>query len=237
MTGWADGPLCGFDLETTGPDPETARIVTAAVISRGTASDGDRSWLVNPGIEIPEEAAKVHGITTEHAREHGRDPFDALAEISAGLEELMILGVPLVIYNAPYDLTVLDRETRRLGLTPFADVFTAQAGLVIDPLVLDKHANPYRRGKRTLTAACEHYRVTIDGAHEAGADAVAAMRVAWKIARNYPVIGATPLGDLHELQVKAKAGQAASFQDYLRRQGNDEVIDGSWPLKPFGGAS
>jgi hypothetical protein len=33
--------------------------------------------------------------------------------------------------------------------------------------------------------------------------------------------------------VKAKLAQAASFQDYLRKQGKPEVIDGSWPLKAW----
>ena len=236
MSGWHEGPLAGFDLETTSADAETARIVTAAVIWRGIHDDGDAAWLVNPGIEIPEEATRVHGITTVEAREHGQDAESAIREICQRLEMAMAQGWPLVIYNAPYDLTVLDRETRRHGLTPFTEAFGSHTGMVIDPFVLDKHVDPYRRGKRTLIAACGHYGVTLDSAHEAGADALAAMRVAWKIARAYPGIATTPLGDLHELQMKAKTAQAASFQDYLRKQGNDEVVDGSWPFRAYEGA-
>lgn len=232
---WHDGPLAGFDLETTGTDPETARIVTASVVWRGTPQDGDAGWLVNPGTEIPAEATAVHGITTERAQAEGADAQEAIREICDRLRWAMDCGWPLVIFNAPYDLTVLDRETRRHGLEPFAEIFRQSAGLVVDPFVLDKHMDRYRKGSRTLTAACEHYRVKLDGAHESASDAIAAMRVAWRIASMWPAIGQMALGDLHELQVKAKAEQAASFQDYLRSRGGDEVVDGSWPLKPPAG--
>jgi len=73
-TGWAVAPLAAYDSETTSADPHTAHLVTACVV---TINDGDptpRTWLANPGIDIPAEATAVHGITTEHAREHGQDP-------------------------------------------------------------------------------------------------------------------------------------------------------------------
>lgn len=239
MSGWHEGALAGFDLETTGPDPETALIVTAAVvIHAGVRKPDVTKWLVNPGIEIPAEATAVHGITTEMARERGIEPHAAAYEIAAKLAAVLLDGIPLVIYNAPYDLTVLDRETRRYGQMPFADVLSAGCpGCVVDPFVLDKHLDPYRKGKRTLTANCEHYRVSLDGAHDAGADALAAMRLAWKIAAGNPSIAALSRVALHDLQVRAKAEQSASFQNYLRKQGSDEVIDGSWPVKAFAGVT
>jgi DNA polymerase-3 subunit epsilon len=229
--GWHGSALAGFDLETTGPDPETARIVTASVAWRGTPGDGGRDWTVNPGVEIPAEATAVHGITTEFAREFGADPAVAVAEICGRLAQAMAERWPLVIFNAPYDLTVLDRETHRLGLAPFCETFCQNTGCVVDPLVLDKHLDRYRPGKRTLTAACAHYGVRHDGAHASAEDAVAAMRVAWKIGRLYPGIAEMPAAELHELQVRAKAEQSASFQSYLRRQGSAEVVDGAWPLR------
>lgn len=231
MSGWHEGPLAGFDIESTGTDPETARIVTAAVVVRGGRREPETlTWLVNPGIEIPAEASAIHGITTERAQAEGMDPAKAAEEISCKLAALVLDGLPLVIYNAPYDLTVLDREARRHGVTPFGDVLCGCTGTVIDPFVLDKDMDPYRKGKRTLTAACDYYRVTLEGAHDSSYDALAAMRVAWKIAVTYPSLAAMTLVDLQE---RAKAAQAASFQDYLRRQGKDEVIDGAWPYKPY----
>jgi DNA polymerase-3 subunit epsilon len=236
MTAWHLGMLAAFDTETTGQNPEDARIVSAHIAcidGSGKIPPELRDWLIDPGVEIPEDATKVHGITTEHAREHGEQPGPALNEISGEITRSGADGVPLVIYNAPYDLTVLDRETRRHNLNPFADGWDESRGSVIDPLVLDKALDPYRKGSRTLTAACAHYGVRLDGAHDAAADAIAAARVAWMIAARYPHITAMTMTELHAYQVRAKARQAASFQDYLRRHGSDEVIDGSWPYIPW----
>lgn len=233
MNGWHEAPLAAFDLETTSADPETARIVTAAIVTRGPGIEPeDYLWLVNPGIEIPAEATAIHGISTERAELEGMDAAKAAEEISRRLATLLRDGLPLIIYNSPFDLTVLDRDTRRHALEPFGDHFPPDA-TVIDPYVLDKKVDPFRKGSRKLTDVCAHYGVRIDGAHEAAADAIAAARVAWRIAQRYPALASMPLDELHRLQVKAKAEQAASFQDYLRRQGKDEVIDGSWPIKRY----
>src|SRR5690606_26374276 len=62
---WIDR-LVVFDLETTGVDPTEARIVTAYVgvlDATGTVVE-ERSWIVDPGVEIPEGSIAVHGVTT-----------------------------------------------------------------------------------------------------------------------------------------------------------------------------
>lgn len=229
--GWHEGLLAGFDLETTGPDPETARVVTASVLQRGDP-ESSSLWLVNPGVDIPAEATAVHGISTEDAQ-YGRDAAEAVAEIADELWRIFSASIPLVIYNASYDLTVMDRETRRHGLQPFGDLFAAAGALIVDPYILDKHLDRYRKGKRTLTATCAHYGVPLAEAHNSDADTLAAMRLAWKIAVRHPEIASADAGGLNSLQARACAAQAASFQDYLRRQGSTEVIDGSWPLRVF----
>lgn len=238
-TPWHLGVMLAFDTETTGPDPETARIVTACVAhvdGSGLIPPESENWLIDPGCEIPEEATAIHGITTEHAREHGQPAAAGLKDIAGAVIRSARAGIPIVAFNAPYDLTVMDRETRRNELEPFTEQFP-YAATVIDPFVLDKHLDPYRKGRRTLTATCEHYGVKFDGAHDAAADAIAAVRLAWKLAKVYPQLAAMELVDLHKLQVKAKADQAASFQDYLRKQGKTEVIDGSWPIKAWAEAA
>ena len=81
---WIDGPLLGFDTETTGTDVTRDRIVTAAlVLSHGPGREAETvaTWLIDPGVEIPEAAAAVHGISTAHAREHGMQPAEALEEV------------------------------------------------------------------------------------------------------------------------------------------------------------
>src|SRR5690606_18655636 len=112
-TAWTGGPLLGFDTETTGVDVHTDRIVTAAVVLRTATTTDVRTWMIDPGVEIPAEAAAIHGVTTEHARAHGVPPRQALAEIAAVLAEHTRAGVPVVAYNAAFDLTLLDAELAR----------------------------------------------------------------------------------------------------------------------------
>jgi DNA polymerase-3 subunit epsilon len=218
-----------FDLETTGIDVETARIVTAHVglIDATGASIAHGEWLADPGVEIPEQASAVHGISTERARAEGRPAAEVVAEIVAALRAVFARGVPLVVYNAPYDLTLLDREARRHGVEPLGEV--GEIGCVVDPLVIDKAVDRFRKGKRTLEAAASVYGVVLDDAHDAGADAVAAGRVAQAMARRYPEQLDVPTTDLHDLQVGWCSTQAASFQEYMRRKDPTFTTSGEWP--------
>ncbi|GKQ39522.1 3'-5' exonuclease [Streptomyces sp. A012304] len=234
---WHTGRLAGFDTESTGIDVETDRIVTAGIVEvGGSTPPAAANWLINPGVEIPEQATAVHGITTEYARAHGQDAAEGIAELVDGLVQLVLAGTPLVIMNAPFDLTLLDREARRYGIKTLTDIVGDELH-VVDPRVLDKRVDPYRRGKRTLTDLCAHYQVQLEGAHSADADALAACRVAWRIASQYGEIGNAFLHELHEQQEDWAAAQAASFQAYLRKANPDAVVDGSWPLRPVGGAA
>jgi DNA polymerase-3 subunit epsilon len=228
---WHTGRLCGFDLETTGVDVETDRIVTACVVQCGGGQPTQSAtWLADPGIDIPEQAAQVHGITTERARAEGRPAAEVVAEVVAALGQAITHGIPIVAMNARFDLTMLDREARRHGVDPLPD---GLAGLVVvDPFVIDKAVDRYRRGKRTLTDLCTHYRVPLDGAHSADADAIAACRVAWRQATQYPRLAEMTLPDLYAAQAGWAAEQAASLQEYLRKKDPAAYCPPEWPLIP-----
>ncbi|MYX14453.1 3'-5' exonuclease [Streptomyces sp. SID8374] len=225
---WHLGRLAGFDLETTGPDPLTARIITACIVQLGGQQPTvAANWLTDvDGEEIPAGAAAVHGISTEKAHADGIPLKEAAGEILAGLTQVILAGVPIVAMNARFDLSLLDREAERFGLDPLP------AGPVVDPFVIDKQVDRYRSGKRTLTALCEHYDVRLDAAHSADADAVAACRVAWRQATRYPQLAAMTLDELHTAQVGWAAEQAASLQEHFRKTRPDAVVEGAWPLIP-----
>ncbi|MHA7986434.1 exonuclease domain-containing protein [Rathayibacter sp. CAU 1779] len=228
MKQWHD-ELGVFDLETTGVDVATARIVSAHVgVLDSTGAIVERlDWLVDPGVAIPPGASAVHGITTERARAEGRAAADAIVEIVAALRGLLRRGIPIVAYNAPYDLSLLHHEALRHGVEPLSDPTP-----VIDPLVIDKAVDKYRRGKRTLSVTAEHYGVDLIGAHDAGADAIAAGRVAQAIARAFPVELDMDAHQLHTLQVQWSQQQALDFQDYMRRVKDPSfTVRGEWPLR------
>ncbi|MDN4615377.1 3'-5' exonuclease [Leifsonia sp. F6_8S_P_1B] len=218
-----------FDLETTGIDVESARIVTAHVGLLDAEGEvvHRRDWLLDPGVEIPAEATAVHGITTAQARELGMDPARGVAAIVAQLRSLFDRGIPVVAYNAPYDFTLLDREANRHGVAPLVS-----PGPIIDPLVIDRAVDKYRRGKRTLTVTATHYGVSLLEAHDAGADAIAAGRVAQALARIHADVLAVEAAELHRRQVDWCNEQAADFQEYMRRVRDPEfTTSGAWPIR------
>ncbi|MET8634037.1 exonuclease domain-containing protein [Streptomyces sp. NPDC004096] len=235
---WHRELLIGFDLETTGTDPYEARIVTGAVIEvRDGQPLGRRDWLADPGVEIPADAVAVHGISTERAAAEGR-PADRVADAIADvLVTYWKTGVPVVAYNAAFDLTLLSAELRRHGLPSLRDrLGGAEPGPVIDPYTIDRWADRYRRGKRNLEAVCTEYGVALDAAHDAAADALAAARLAGAIAGRHPKIAAFGPAELHRRQIEWYAAWAADFQDFLRGKGDTEaVVDGTWPLREAAG--
>ncbi|NDK31393.1 exonuclease domain-containing protein [Nesterenkonia haasae] len=224
---WHRQRRVGFDLETTSRFPAEARIVSAALVTfdpEDSASPRVREWLVDPGVEIPEETVAIHGISTEYAREHGQDAAEAVAELLAALTREFLSGSAVVVMNAPYDLAVLRAEAERYGLE-----FPIPRP-IIDPLVIDKQVDKYRRGKRRLPDLCGVHNVELAEAHSAAPDALAAVQVADCQAEKYPELQ-MPADELHALQSGWKADQAEDFQAYLHRQGKiDAVIDGAWPL-------
>ena len=228
---WYDGPFAAFDLETTGIDPATARIVELALI----VDDGDGrprdlyAGLVDPGpeVEIPPGAAAVHGITRERLEAEAAPPAaEVLPEVQVHLAAIADRGWPVVIYNATYDWPLLAAELARLDPPlPLPDCH------LIDPLVLDRSVDRYRKGKRTLETACQVYGVTLEDAHSARADAVASLRVARELIARFPEqLRSEDLGALQRLQVEAHGVWRDSFNAYLQRIGADrDPVTGSWP--------
>jgi DNA polymerase-3 subunit epsilon len=227
MSSWNTLPRAAFDLETTGRNSRAARIVTASitVVDGGGNVITEREWLADPGVEIPQEASDVHGITTAKARAEGRPAAEVTREVAATLQELFDDGVPVIAFNASYDFTVLAAESARHGV-PQLSRFP-----VLDPYVMNKQVDRYRKGKRTLGALCEEYGVDLENAHTSAADALATLRVLDAMAGKFPKLH-MPASQLHQLQVDWAAAQAADFQSYLRRSKPTAVIEGDWPVLP-----
>lgn len=225
---WAE-QIAVFDTETTGISTAHARIVTAsiAVLSADGQVSERYDWMLNPGVTIPDTAVQVHGITTEMAREQGMDAAVGIRQIVDQLLGVVNRGLPIVIYNAPYDLTLLAHEAERYGID-----FPADLAPVLDPLIMDKHVDRYRRGKRTLTAVCAHYGVDLTLAHDAGADAIAAGQVLQALALQHGTTLPDDAHTLHQQQIVWAADQAQRFQTYMRQQRDpDFLVDDRWPLQ------
>ena len=215
--------MLSFDLETTSANPMEARIVTSALVTIDGSSSDPYEMLADPGVEIPEGAANIHGITTEQARAEGRPHDDVLAETVRRIKEGWEKGLTLVVYNASYDLTILRQLTGDFTVT----------GPVFDPYVIDKAKDRYRKGKRTLTDVSAFYGVSLGNAHEATADALAAARVAWKQVNNaFPELKQMSTDELMEFQAVSYYEMQVDLKKYLDSRGRDtRDLNTSWPMQ------
>jgi len=236
--GWVSGPLLGFDTETTGLDVATDRIVTAAVVLRVPGAGTDvRTWLLDAGVEIPAEATAIHGITTEHARAHGQVPAVALDQIASVLAAHVSRGVPVVAYNAAFDLSLLDAELRRHGLATLPERLGRPVAPVLDPLVIDRWQDAAREGKRRLGDLCALYDVlSVGELHTADVDALVTLDVLHAELLRFPHLRAVALDALHAAQEGVYRDWAASVNEERRASGASAVSP-AWPAEAPGPSS
>jgi len=168
-----DRPLAFFDLETTGIDPATDRIVEISALRISPEGEREsRTRRINPERPIPAGATAIHGIRDEDVRDE-----PTFRQIARGLLEF--LGdADLAGFNvARFDVPLLDREFRDCGL----DLGLARRR-VVDAMTIF-----HRMERRDLSAAVSFYLGrSHDGAHAAEADVAATAEVLEAQLERYP---------------------------------------------------
>lgn len=167
-----DLPLVAIDVETTGRDASSDRIVEIACVRWQGGRVVDRhGWLVNPGRAIPSEATQVHGI-------HDEDVQDKPAFAAIAREVLSVLqGHIPVAYNAEFDRNFLIAELGRASETLTPSPPAVRRGIEwIDPLVWARHLQREEKGK-SLGEVAARLGIEIERAHRATDDAEAALLV------------------------------------------------------------
>lgn len=186
-------PLCVFDLEATGTNPATDRIVQIGILYVAE-KDGEHDpqatvehhQLINPTIPIPAAATAIHGITNERVK--GMPTFAELAEKI----ESIFKGTDLAGFNITgYDLTMLSEEFARAGID-----WDPGDAKIIDAGNIFKKKHP-----RTLEAACRLYdpgkpKEEYGHLHNAMADAKASWHVLLGQLRTHPDLGAMTVDEL-----------------------------------------
>jgi DNA polymerase III subunit epsilon len=141
-----------LDTETTGLDPKIGhRIIEIGAIELINHIPTDKQYhcYINPEREIDQGALEIHGLSEEFLK--GFDTFDQIAD--KFLE--FIKNDPLIIHNAPFDISFLNAELIRYGYNRIA------AHRVIDTLPMAR--NEFPGGQVSLNALCRKY--SIDNAH------------------------------------------------------------------------
>ena len=241
--------LVTWDVESTGVDTDNDRIITCFM----RAKDGDkvvfeRNWIIDPGVEVPEGASEIHGMTTEWVRENGRkDIAGAISEISDFLHSYSVHpdGPNYVIagYNSSFDLAILNAESKRH--LDGSELVLDEARF-IDPIIFSRRFDKYRKGGHKLVdiARAHGFEVDESKAHEASYDVEMTeflvpkmLNLAWK---NMPKerAGLTPDQFIDKLQVwqaEWKKEWASGLTTYFAKTGKLEedgspiVVSGAFP--------
>jgi DNA polymerase III subunit epsilon len=171
-------PIAFIDLETTGINITTDRIVEIAIVK--ILQDGEKQVkrkLINPLMPIPQSSSDIHGITDLMVKD--APSFKQVAnEIKQFIE-----GCDLGGYNSNrFDIPMLLEEFLRVGIDYTLD----------DKRLVDVQKVFHLMEQRTLSAAYKFYcQKILEGAHGAEADATATWEVLEAQIERYPQIGDT----------------------------------------------
>lgn len=171
-------PLAIIDLETTGINIATDKIIEIAIVKLlPDGSTVNKRKLINPQMPIPKSSSDVHGITDEMVA-HAPAFKQVANEIKQFLDNCDLGG-----YNSNrFDIPMLVEEFLRAGLE-----FSMEGRKLVDVQKIF-----HQMEQRTLSAAYKFYcSKVLDNAHSAEADATATLEILHAQVDRYPEIGAT----------------------------------------------
>ena len=157
-------PVAVIDLETTGTSVELDRIVEIGILKIAPAGKQIRfQQRINPGIKIPKEASKIHGITN---RDVARKP--SFKETARRVLRL-IKGCDLAGFNLKrFDIPLLQAEFKRAGLN-----FVSEGRSVLDVQEI-YHLHEQRR-------LCDAVKFYCNSVHEEAHSAVGDADATWRV--------------------------------------------------------
>lgn len=157
-------PICFFDLETTGINITTDRVVEISILKVfPNGNKESKTWLVNPEMPIPAVVSAIHGVTDE--RVANEPTFKQLApEINAMIKDADLAG-----FNSNrFDIPLLAEEMLRAEMD-----FDMKGRVAVDVQTIF-----HKMEQRTLSAAYKFYcDKSLENAHTAEADTLATYEV------------------------------------------------------------
>lgn len=200
-------PIVFFDLETTGINPATDRIVEISILKVfPNGNETIKTFLINPEINIPSEASAIHGITNDDVKD--APTFKMLAkEIVSLMDDSDLAG-----YNSnKFDIPLLAEELLRAGSD-----FDLKKRNFIDVMVIFMKKEP-----RNLEAAYKFYcNKELENAHSAEADIKATYEVFKAQTHHYDDLNT----DVESISKYSSQNKYVDFAGRLIRDENDNVI-------------
>ena len=200
-------PIVFFDLETTGINIASDRIVEIAILKVfPNGNKESKTWLVNPERDIPKESSDIHGISNE--RVATEPTFKELADTI----NKMIEGCDLAGFNSNrFDIPLLAEELMRAKID-----FDMKDRQAIDVQVIF-----HKKEQRTLGAGYQFYcGKELEGAHGAEADTNATYEILLAQVDKYGDIGNT----VDALSEYSTHGKRADFAGFILMNDEDQEI-------------
>ena len=200
-------PIVFFDLETTGIQIATDRIVEISLLKVfPNGNKESKTWLVNPEMEIPKEASDIHGITNEKVV---TEP--TFNELAAQVSK-MIDGCDLAGFNSNrFDIPLLAEEMLRAGVN-----FD-----MVDRKAIDVQVIFHKQEQRTLGAGYKFYcGKDLENAHSAEADTLATYEILEAQIEKYDDVE----NDVDFLSEYSSHKKRADFAGFIVFNNNDKEV-------------
>lgn len=215
--------VLGFDVETTGLSSRRDRVVQYALVGSDATGEAIQiERLVNPGVRIPPETTRVHGISDadvadEPSWSHWADEVHDLMD-----------GAVLVGHNIiGFDWGFVETEFRRVGRP------APRPKALLDTLHLARRLKVGRPHK--LGDLCAAHGIRLERAHTAAADSAATLLLLWRFMRDHPSAFRRPLDDLVAWQSsRASASRPRAEGDLGPSLDDLEAVDESGKLRRSG---
>lgn len=174
------------DVETTGLDPETDRILQVAAV----VVDASGSILESFDTIVKPENPATFANGAEHVNRISAEQVMGGMPLSEALTKVwqMSRGRRFTAHNAPFDIGFLHAESRRVGIDERVDSW-------IDTLALARRTDAERSRRHSLSALCEHYGISREREHEALSDATATAELLFHLSRDIGLSSPAELPD------------------------------------------
>ena len=143
-----------LDTETTGLSAEGGdRVIELGCVEllNRKLTGNNLHFYFNPERDSHEDALKVHGISNEFLRDKPK-----FAEVAQQLVDYL-QGADILIHNAPFDISFLNKELSQTGHSAFPSLVNS----ITDTLVMAKEMFPGKRN--SLDALCDRLEVDNSG--------------------------------------------------------------------------
>jgi len=200
-------PLVFFDLETTGTNIVTDRIVELSYLKiYPDGKEESKTFLVNPTIAIPPKTTAIHGISDEDVKD--APTFSELAKTLSKIIE----GCDLAGYNSnKFDIPLLAEELLRAEI----DIDLKKRKFVDVQVIFHK------KEQRTLSAAYKFYcGKDLTNAHSAEADTRATYEILQKQLDHYSDLN----NDIDDLSKFSSHNRNADFMGRIIYDENGDEI-------------